>query len=181
MRAFWLVLCLAFSFVVATAQEYRARSGETIMRVSIEGRGNIFIKLHVKEAPKTCAQVIKLARSGFYDGQRFHKVIKSPRPFLAQVGDPASRSGDINNVGTGGSGTAVDYENSGFSNEVGAVGLATLQNKKDSGDSQFYMLLDRASFLDNKYTVFGQVVEGMEVLRKVELGDRVTSVTITGG
>ena len=109
MRALWLVLCLAFSLVVATAQEYRAKSGETIMRVSIEGRGNIFIKLHVKEAPRTCAQVIKLARSGFYDGQRFHKVIKSPRPFLAQVGDPASRSGDLNNVGTGVQFAAMGY------------------------------------------------------------------------
>lgn len=149
------------------------------MVVQIEGRGSITIQLFTKEAPKTTAHIMRLARSGFYDGQRFHLVIKSPRPYRVQVGDPASRAGDLDSVGQGGSGTKIAYEDSGKSNVEGAVGLSTVPGDKNSGDSQFYMLLGNARFLDGSYTVFGKVTEGMDVLKKVEKGDRVTKVTIT--
>jgi cyclophilin family peptidyl-prolyl cis-trans isomerase len=96
-----------------------------------------------------------------------------------QIGDPKSKTGDLG--GTGGSGTTLPYEESGMKNERGAVGLAHAVNNRDAGDSQFYMLLDRSSFLDNNYTVFGKVVEGMDVLQKVERGDRLVSVTVLGG
>ena len=149
------------------------------MVVQVEGRGTITIQLFTKEAPKTTAHIMRLARSGFYDGQRFHLVIKSPRPYRVQVGDPASRSGDLDSVGQGGSGAKIAYEDSGKSNVEGAVGLSTVPGDKNSGDSQFYMLLGNARFLDGSYTVFGKVTEGMDVLKKVEKGDRVTKVTIT--
>jgi len=177
-------ICLLFCLVLAGlgfAQDYRPARGETVLRLAIEGRGNVYIRLHTKEAPNTTAHIIQLAKSGFYDGQKFHKVLKSPRPYLVQVGDPASRNQDLDSIGNGGSGNPVAYEESGFSNEAGAVGLAAQRDDKNSGDSQFYMLLDRASFLDRKYTVFGQVVSGMDVLRKVEKGDRLQSVSVLQG
>src|SRR5215475_9567626 len=139
MRATWLLLLLFAVLGFAQAQDYRPKAGETVMRLAVVGRGNIFIKLHTKEAPKTCEQIVRLVRSGFYDGQRFHKVFKSPRPFLVQIGDPTSRAGDLQQVGNGGSGTTVEYEDSGFSNETGAVGLAAPPTNKNGGDCQFYM------------------------------------------
>jgi cyclophilin family peptidyl-prolyl cis-trans isomerase len=79
-----------------------------------------------------------------------------------------------------GSGTKVPFENSGHSNDAaGVVGLSTQQGDKDSGDSQFYILLAPAKFLDGNYTVFGKVVEGLDVLKAIEKGDVVSTVTIT--
>lgn len=181
MRAIWLLFFLIAVLGFAQAQDYRPKSGETVMRLAVVGRGNIFVKLHTKEAPKTCEQIIRLVRSGFYDGQRFHKVFKSPRPFLVQIGDPTSKIGDIQNVGSGGSGTTVPYEDSGFQNDAGAVGLASPKDNPNGGDSQFYLLMERSSFLDRKYSVFGQIVQGMDVLQKIELGDRLQSATILQG
>jgi peptidyl-prolyl cis-trans isomerase B (cyclophilin B) len=149
------------------------------MRVEVEGKGRISILLYTKEAPKTTAHIMRLARSGFYDGQRFHLVIKSPKPYRVQIGDPASRGGDLDSVGQGGSGAKIPYEDSGKPNVEGAVGLSTVPGDKNSGDSQFYMLLGNARFLDGSYTVFGRVVEGMDILRNIAKGDRVGKVTIT--
>jgi cyclophilin family peptidyl-prolyl cis-trans isomerase len=152
------------------------------MVVTVEGRGEVQIRLHTAQAPKTTAQIVRLARQGFYDGQRFFRVVKEPKPFLVQTGDPASRSKPMGDpsLGQGGSGTRVPYEDSGFPNVDGAVGLSTLPNDRDSGDSQFYILLGPARFLDGSYTVFGQVASGMSVVKSIEVGDRITSVKIVG-
>jgi cyclophilin family peptidyl-prolyl cis-trans isomerase len=176
MRTILLALVL-FLCALAGAQ------GETQLRLTIEGKGVIVIKLHTKEAPNTTAHVIRLARSGFYNGLRFHRVEKTPRPFLVQIGDPASRSGDLNDpsMGQGGSGARIAYEDSGYGNTAGAVGLAAMADNRDTGDSQFYMLMTASRFLDGKYTVFGQIVSGMDVLRKIEKGDRVSTVQVVGG
>lgn len=154
------------------------------MVLDIAGRGSVYIKLHTKEAPKTTSQIIRLVQNGFYNGQRFFKVDKSPKPFLVQTGDPASRdAGNIGKptLGTGGSGTRVAYEDSGFLNETGAVGLSTMPNNRDSGDSQFYILLGNFPFLDGSYTVFGKVVQGMDVVNRIERGDVITSARIQRG
>lgn len=154
------------------------------MVIEVAGRGTVQIKLHTKEAPKTTAQIIRLAQNGFYNGQRFFKVDKSPKPFLVQTGDPASKdAANLNKptMGSGGSGTKVAYEDSGFANEKGAVGLSTMPNDRDSGDSQFYILLGNFPFLNGSYTVFGKVVSGMDVVEKIERGDVITSVKIVKG
>lgn len=179
----FLTLLGVFVATLAFGQAFRPAAGQTALVLDIQKRGQIVILLHTDKAPKTTAQVIRLAQSGFYNGQKFFKVVKEPRPFLIQTGDPASRTkpmGD-SSLGTGGSGTKVPYEDSGFANEPGAVGLSTLPNDRDSGDSQFYILLGPARFLDGSYTVFGKVVSGMDVVRAVELGDLVTSATIVRG
>jgi len=179
----WLVLLLVWVATMAFAQDYRPKSGESVLRVAVDGRGVIFIKLHTKEAPKTTARIMQLAKSGFYDGQKFFRVEKSPRPFLAQVGDPGSRSKPMDDpsLGSGGSGQKIPFEDSGYPNVAGAVGLSALPDNRDSGDSQFYMLMGTFRFLDGQYTVFGQIVQGLDVLRKIEKGDRVTAVTVLVG
>lgn len=183
---FWLLLGMVFALigVAVGRQSYSPKAGETVLRLDIEARGSIYIKLHTKEAPRTTAHILRLARSGFYDGQRVFKVVKSPRPFLVQLGDPLSKDAsklDDPKMGTGGSGTKIPFENSGFSNEEGAVGLATPPNDRDGGDSQFYMLLGDYKFLDGSYTVFGKIVSGMDVLRKVDRGDVIVNVRVLGG
>jgi cyclophilin family peptidyl-prolyl cis-trans isomerase len=163
----------------AQAGVYRSKPGETVLKVEIEGRGDIYVKLFTKEAPKTTGHILKLVRDGFYDGQRFHRVETSPKPYLVQIGDPASKGGDL--TGNGGSGARIEYEESGYSNETGSVGLSRPRNDPGGGDSQFYILYERASFLDGNYTVFGKVVSGMDVVRKIQRGDRVIRVTAMAG
>ena len=176
------ILIFAFMCAVlsALAQAYRPKPGETVLKVDIEGRGSYFIQLFTKDAPKTTAHIVKLVKSKFYDGQRYHRVEKSPKPFLVQVGDPQTKKGnmDADNIGSGGSGTKVPFEDTGFSNKAGMVGLAASPTDRNSGDSQFYVLLDSAGFLDGNYTVFGKVVQGMDVVKKIERGDRVTAITV---
>ena len=174
--AFGALLVLALSGPIAMGR----RAAETRLVLEIEGKGRIVIKLHSAEAPRTTAHIAELASQRFYDGQRFFKVIRSPRPFLAQIGDPDSRTKEMNDptLGTKGSGKRIPFEDSGFKHSVGSVGLARLPENRDSGDSQFYILLGQAGFLDGNYTVFGQVVQGMELLPKLELGDRVSTARV---
>ncbi len=179
MRSFLVLLVLSVAVALAIGQ-YSPKPGETVMKIAVEGRGNVFIKLHTKEAPKATAQIIALANDKFYDGQKVFRAEKTPRPFMIQMGDPLTKTKDVDDptIGSGGSGKKVAYEDSGFSNDEGAVGLAAIPGDRNSGDSQFYILLTRARFLDGNYTVFGQVVHGMDVVKKIERGDRITNVTI---
>ena len=103
---------------------------------------------------------------------------------MVALGDPASKDLaklDSPEMGQRGSGARIPFEESGFKNEAGAVGLSTLPRDKNSGDSQFYMLLAPSRFLDGNYTVFGRVVAGMDVLNKIEKGDLVIRATIVEG
>ncbi len=147
--------------------------------MQIAGRGNVVIRLYTDEAPKTTAHISKLVRDGFYDGQKIFKAVKKPRPFLVQFGDPQTKTRPIDDpaMGTGGTGTKIPYEASGLRHVRGAVGLSRLPEDKDSGDCQFYIMLGAYSFLDDNYTVFGQVVEGLDLLDSLEPGDVVTKVT----
>lgn len=184
MRRFRAILTILTLLVSALAFcQAKPQPGQTLLVLDIQNRGQVVILLYTKEAPKATAQITRLASQGFYNGQKFFKVVKDPRPFLIQTGDPGSKtkSPDDPTLGTGGSGTKVPFEDSGFPNVEGAVGLSTLPNDRDSGDSQFYILLGPARFLDGSYTVFGKVVSGMEAVRAVQLGDKVTSATIVRG
>ncbi len=153
------------------------------LTMNVAGKGSIVIELYTSEAPKATAQIMGLADGRFYDGQKIFRVMKDPKPFLVLFGDPASRTKamDDPSLGEGGSGKSVPYENSGKSNRRGAVGLSTKPRDKNSGDSQFYILLADKPFLDGSYTVFGQVVRGMEIVDTLAVGDQVTSVTVSRG
>jgi cyclophilin family peptidyl-prolyl cis-trans isomerase len=163
--------------------QYRPKAGETVLRMNLESGSTIDILLYTKEAPKTTAHVISLVERKFYDGQKFFRVVKEPRPFLVQFGDPGSKTKamDDKTLGTGGSGTRIPFEDTGFDNVTGAVGLATQNQDRDSGDSQFYILLANSRFLNGTATVFGKVVSDMAVVNRVALGDKVTSVAIVRG
>lgn len=156
-----------------------ARAETVKLILNIEGRGDVAIRLLTDKAPKTCAQIERLAKSGFYDGLRFHRAERSPRPFLVEVGDPRSRQGvSGSDLGTKGSGTTIPFEATDIPQDAGIVGLVRDLSNKNSGDSSFYILLSPARFLNGKYTAFGQVVSGMEVLSKIEKGDRIASAKI---
>ncbi len=173
-----LILALATETV---AQRYLPKPGQTVLKIEVEGRGNLYILLRTKEAPKTTAHIIALVKNGFYDGQRFHRVERDPKPFLVAIGDPASKTDAIDNVGGGGTGARIPFEETPFKNVIGAVGLVRNLDDKNSGDCQFYMLLDRSNFLDGTYTVFGQVVVGLDVLKRIQKGDRAIRFTILTG
>jgi cyclophilin family peptidyl-prolyl cis-trans isomerase len=161
---------------------YMPQPGETVMQMNIEGRGSLTIRLFTKDAPRTTEHIMALARQGFYDNQRFYRVDRTPRPYLARFGDPQSKnlSLDHPNMGNGGSGKRIAYEDSGRRNVIGAVGLSHPPDDKDGGDSQFYIVLGPAQFLDGNYTVFGQVVAGMDLLQQISKGDKVASMKISG-
>ena len=178
MRLLLSLFLALFTLALSVAQQYTPKANETVLKIEIEGRGNIYVLLHTHEAPKTTGHILALAKAGFYNGQRFHKVERIPKPFLVQIGDPTSKAGDIEAAGSNGTGARIPYEDTGFKNVVGAVGLVRNTEDKNSGDCQFYMLLDKSSFLDGNYTVFGQVVVGLDVLKKIQKGDRAVAVTI---
>ena len=129
--------------------------------------GNITIKFFPSQAPNTVKRVIQLIEEGFYDGLKFHRVIPD---FVLQTGDP-------DNNGTGGSGKYLKAEFNEIQHVRGTIGMARGQSP-DSASSQFYIALDRLPHLDKKYTVFAQVVAGMELLDKIIVGDRVLSFTM---
>lgn len=178
----FLRLLLILTILMTTVMAF-AQGGKTSLKLQVKDKGEVIIELYTKEAPNTTAHIIKLAESGFYNNQKFFGVMKEPRPFMVKFGDPGTKTKKIDDptLGTGGSGTTIAYENSGKANVKGAVGLSTLPNNRDSGDSQFYILLDNRPFLDGSYTVFGFITKGMEIVEGIEAGDQVTSVTVVRG
>lgn len=130
-------------------------------------RGKLTLELFPDVAPKTVARFSELVKKGFYNGLTFHRVVPK---FLVQGGDP---SGD----GTGGSGQRIQAEFNEKKHVIGAVGMAHTRDP-DSADSQFYICLEPQPFLDGKYTVFGQVVDGLEVLGKIQENDMMRKVWV---
>ena len=134
------------------------------------GKGTIKAELYTEKAPITTKNFIDLANSGFYNGLTFHRVEKD---FVIQGGDP---KGD----GTGGSGKAIPLEIIPELKHVkGALGMARSQ-EPNSATSQFYITIAPTPFLDGNYAVFGKVVSGMEVAEKIEIGDKMNKLYITG-
>ena len=121
--------------------------------------GEIHIRLYPQIAPNHVKNFIDLAASGFYDGTRFHRVIPG---FMIQGGDPNTKSDDVATWGIGGSGRNVAAEFNAVKHRRGIVSMARSMSA-DSASSQFFIVVADAPFLDNQYTVFGEVVRGMEV------------------
>lgn len=122
--------------------------------------GRVTITLKPDLAPKHVERIKKLARDEFYDGIIFHRVIAG---FMAQTGDPTG-------TGRGGSGENVPAEFSDAPFGRGTVGMARAQNP-DSGDSQFFICFDDASFLNGQYTVWGEVTDGMDLVDGIAKGE----------
>ena len=125
--------------------------------------GNIQFELLSDIAPETVRNFIKLAKSGFYDGTLFHRVIPK---FMIQGGDPNTKESDKSTWGTGGPGYNIKAEFNSRSHLRGIVSMAR-SSDPDSAGSQFFIVSSDSTFLDREYTVFGQVVDGMEVADKI--------------
>ncbi len=129
--------------------------------------GDIVFRFYTKAAPRTSARVIQLIKNGFYDGLVFHRAIPN---FIIQTGDPTG-------TGTGGSGVKLKPEFNELQHIKGTIGMARGIDP-NSADSQFYISLTTLSHLDGKNTVFGQVVDGLDVLPKLSKGDKIISITL---
>ncbi len=146
-----VLLALALVFPMACGSD---NSPVAVLETSL---GTIRFKLYEDKAPITTANFIKLAESGFYDGLIFHRVVDN---FVIQTGDPLG-------TGMGGSAETIPLEAAeSLTHSDGAVGMARSQDP-NSASSQFYICDGAQHGLDGNYAVFGQVVEGMEVVRAI--------------
>jgi len=125
--------------------------------------GNIVFELFPNIAPETVRNFVTLAKSKFYDGTLFHRVIPG---FMIQGGDPNTKKPDKSKWGTGGPGHTIKAEFSSRSHLRGIVSMARATDP-DSAGSQFFIVTKDSTFLDKQYTVFGQVLEGMNVADKI--------------
>lgn len=149
-----------------------ANDPENTLYMDLES-GRVVIALRPDLAPGHVARIKELAREGFYDGTPFHRVIDG---FMAQGGDPTG-------TGMGGSGRKLKAE---FSSEPHVRGTASMARAShpDSADSQFFICFEAAPFLNGQYTVWGQVVEGMENIDQIKRGepvqdpDKIVSMTV---
>ncbi len=125
--------------------------------------GNIELKFFPDVAPSHVNNFIELAKKGFYDGTTFHRVIPG---FMIQGGDPNSKDPDKSKHGMGGPGYTIKAEFNEKPHKRGTLSMARSANP-DSAGSQFFICVADAPFLNKQYTVFGEVVSGMEVADKI--------------
>ncbi len=166
MRQFIAALVCAFSLIIS-GNAMSAPDPQNTIYIDMQF-GRIVIELRPDLAPNHVARIKELARQGFYDGTPFHRVI---RGFMAQGGDPTG-------TGMGGSGQKLKAE---FSKEKHVRGSVSMARAADpnSADSQFFIVLEAAPHLDGQYTLWGKVVEGMDVVDKIKKGDPARNGTVS--
>ena len=182
--------------------------GKAIVQMSTS-RGDLTIEVDGDAAPLTAGNFVDLVSRGVYDGTMFHRVVKEPVPFVVQGGDPQSsdRAIPLSKLGTGSfvdpesglarlipleirfqgeevprysrvSANPAELERLTLSHERGAVAMARSQ-APDSASAQFYVALRPLPELDGRYAVFGRVIEGLDVIDRIEQGDRITSASLS--
>ena len=157
------------------AQEAAA---DDLPRAMIETeKGSILVELFENEAPNTVANFISLIDQKFYDGIKFHRVIPN---FMAQGGDPNSREGSGGQPGEGGPGYRIADEHLSDNHRKHFAGSLAMANtgSPHTGGSQFYLTHMPTQWLNGRHTVFGRVLEGLDVVRKIEQDDVIESITI---
>ncbi|MGD0916933.1 MAG: peptidylprolyl isomerase [Thermodesulfobacteriota bacterium] len=133
-------------------------------RATIETKfGNIELSFFPETAPNHANNFLELAKKGFYDGTTFHRVIPG---FMIQGGDPNSKKPDRSTHGMGGPGYTIKAEFNDRRHKRGILSMARSAHP-DSAGSQFFICVADSSFLDKQYTVFGEVISGMEVVDKI--------------
>jgi len=146
--------------------------GKTYVATISTAKGEIVVQLDAGAAPLTVNNFVFLAEQGFYDGLTFHRVEPG---FVIQGGDPTGTGG-------GGPGYTVPAEIQ-LPHVEGAIAMARLPDEvnpdRASSGSQFYITLAATPFLDGGYTAFGQVIEGMDVVQSIAIGDVIEKITIT--
>ncbi len=157
-----------FNFMTSFAQDSHTQDLENTLYLELKD-GRVVIKLRPDLAPLHVARIKELVREKFYDGLKFHRVISG---FMAQTGDPRGN-------GTGGSGQNIKAEFSKAPHKRGTVSMARA-NDVNSADSQFFICFKDADFLDGKYTVWGEVTEGMEFVDQIKKGSSSDNGTVYG-
>ena len=164
-----ILLLLIFAHVVHAETKNKTFTPEEIKKMSettaiIETKfGNMDLRFFPDVAPNHVNNFIELAKKGFYDGTIFHRVIPN---FMIQGGDPNSKDPDRSKHGTGDPGYTVKAEFNNKPHKRGTLSMAR-SAQPDSAGSQFFICVADASYLNQKYTVFGEVVSGMEVADKI--------------
>ncbi len=130
--------------------------------------GNVVVELFDKEAPKTVENFEKLINEKFYDNLAFHRVIKG---FVAQGGCP-------HGTGTGGPGYKIACETKGNPHKHERGSLSMAHSGPNTGGSQFFIVYEPQPHLNGLHTVFGKVVEGMDVVDQIKQGDKMNKVTV---
>ena len=160
-------LALPLAALVASSAFAAQADDNTVVMTTKYGK--IVIKLRPDLAPKHVAQIKALVKRKFYDGIVFHRVIPG---FMAQTGDPTgtgSGGSDLPNI-------PAEFTETPF--KRGTVGMAR-SSDPDSANSQFFICFDDASFLNGKYTVFGEVASGMDVVDKIKKGSAADNGAVT--
>lgn len=162
------LLLSVVSLVAVSAQQKSPGAGPIVVLET--AKGAIEIETYPEEAPKTVARILELVKKNFYNGLRFHRAEPN---FVVQVGDPVTR--DMSRQawwGRQGSGKPIGVAEITKKRRhgVGAVSLAH-GGTPTAGDSQFFITRRAAPELDGKYTVFGKVLKGMDVVAKIQRGD----------
>src|SRR5207249_9751299 len=144
--------------------------------ITLAKGGEIVLEFFPQDAPRHVQNFLALAKKGFYDGQRVHRVEPG---FVVQFGDPQTKTLplDDDRVGGGGPGYTLKAEFNSRKFERGVLGMAR-SDDPDSAGSQVYVMLGPAPFLNGKYTAFGQVSKGMDVVDTIRVGDRIKSIKV---
>ncbi len=143
-------------------------------------KGDIKLEMMEHDAPQTVANFVKLAKTGFYDETKFHRVIKN---FMIQAGDPQTKDDSLRERwGTGGPGYSFEDEiHANNRNDIGTIAMANAG--PNTNGSQFFINTANNNFLDSKHTVFGTVIQGMDIVLEIEgvqtgPGDRPTEPVV---
>lgn len=168
-----LLILVALNFTVSCLKEDVAEHVSKIESAKKFARiktihGDIIFKFENKKAPVTSARIKKLIQEKFYNGLTFHRTKED---FIIQTGDPTGK-------GNGGSGQNIKAEFNNLKHRPGTVAMARQENDINSADSQFYISLTFSPELDGKYTIFGQVTEGLEVIKKINQGDKIIFMSL---
>ena len=173
-----LLSCLAFLGALVTAANAADPTPDSTpmsneVAVIKTSEGDMTIEFWPDVAPKTVENFKKLAKQGFYNGTAFHRIVKG---FMIQGGDPLTKDPSQEaRWGTGGPGYQIKAEFNSHSHQRGVISMAR-SSDPDSAGSQFFIVLGDASFLDGKYTAFGKLIKGDDVLGKIG-----NTPVVTGG
>ncbi len=140
-------------------------------------KGEMKVAFYTEDAPNTVANFVKLAKEGYYDGLKWHRVIPD---FVIQGGCPNSREGSNGIPGTGGPGYQIDCELTGGNQYHDRGVLSMAHAGRNTGGSQFFVCHSRnnTAHLDRNHTCFGKVIEGLDVIDDIRQGDSIESITI---
>jgi cyclophilin family peptidyl-prolyl cis-trans isomerase len=169
LSAIVFALTVAALTTVAGAQQKSPGAGPIVVLETV--KGTIEFETYPEEAPKTVGRVLELVKKNFYNGQRFHRAEPN---FVIQIGDPVSRDYSRQSWwGRQSSGTPIGVAEITKKRRhvLGAVSMAYPGTDRTAADSQFFILRRVAPEMDGKYTVFGKVLKGMDVVAKIQRGD----------